>query len=88
MLCVLPNASTSDRDPSDETYRFPIVRASQSMIKKAEYASSNLRAAWLLWELVERADGKGGWPVGQELVALQSALFMVGYEVMKEDAIR
>ena len=29
MLCVLPNASTSDRDPSDETYRFPIVRASQ-----------------------------------------------------------
>jgi hypothetical protein len=88
MLCVLPNASTSDRDPSDETYRFPIVRASQSMIKKAEYASSNLKAAWLLHELVERADGKGGWPVDQELVALQSALFMVGYKVLKEDAIR
>ena len=88
VLCVLPNASTLDRDPSDETYRFPIVHASQSMIKKDEYASSNLRAAWLLRELVERADGKGGWPVGQELVALQSALFMVGYEVMREDAIR
>ena len=26
--------------------------------------------------------------VGQELVALQSALFVVGYEVLKEDAIR
>lgn len=62
------------RDPSTESLRFPRLRHGEPQ----QYAISNLRAAWLLDGLAQRSPF-AGLPPGQRLLALQSAMFMIGY---------
>ena len=55
----------------------------------AKYADSNLKAAWLLGALVD-ADGSEFDAVSPErrVLALQSAMFMLGYRTLDDDAVR
>lgn len=86
-LSVLPNRGKSIRDPSDGTYVFRKLGGRTTQDRAAHYASSNLKAAWLLQALAGMASRNGNWPEGEELLALQSALFMIGYEVFGAAAI-
>ncbi len=51
------------------------------------YAESNLKAAWLLGEL-SRHGPFDALPSERRVMAIQSALFMIGYEPLTEDSIR
>ena len=53
----------------------------------AEYACDNLKAAWLLGEMV-REPGEFGQVWFEPVDALQHALFMVGYSALPDSAIR
>lgn len=94
-LMVTPNKGKSNRDPSTRRYKFRKSggrnvqnRMQRRAWYRAHYASSNVRAAWILRELVDRAGVSGGWPAGRELLAIQSALFMVGYQVLGPGAVQ
>ena len=52
-----------------------------------KYADSNLKASWILRGLLDEARGFCQVPEERQLLALQSALFMIGYKPLKEDAI-
>ena len=75
-LGILPAMTKKgSRDPSCGPFVFPKVRYPG----KTRYARSNVMAAWLLGEMAQSA------PFSRErdpLHALQSALFMVGYETL------
>lgn len=62
------------RDPSTGTLRFPTLWPAV----RSRYARSNVMAAWLLKPLAD-VGPFAELPVGQRMIALQSALFMVGY---------
>lgn len=85
-LGVLSGRGDAVRNPSDESYRFVVIGGGGDY-RRTRHASSNLRAAWLLKELADREGRNGGWPEGHEALALQSALFMVGYEVFGTEAL-
>ncbi len=71
----LPLSRTKPRrDPSADSLQFHKLRWGQ----KKKYAASNLKAAWLLEPLAERGLF-GELTTGRRLLALQSALFMIGY---------
>jgi len=71
------NRAIASRDPSVGSIQFPKLRWGE----KRKYAVSNLKAAWLLEPLA--AEGRfGELPSG--LLALQSALFMIGYKVPEQ----
>ena len=76
-----------DRNPvrllSGSHFRFPNIRPSQFR----KYADSNLKAAWLLGELSSRGQF-ADVPAGRRVMALQSALFMIGYQPLTESSIR
>lgn len=84
-LGVLSGRGVAVRDPSDERYRFVAISGDRDY-RMTRHASSNLRAAWLLRELADREGRNGGWPEGREALALQSALFMAGYEAFGTEA--
>lgn len=77
----LPRRSSS-RDPSAGTLRFPHLRPSQ----RTRYAISNVKAAWLLGLLADLGCF-GQEPRERRLLALQSALFMIGYAVPDHSAL-
>lgn len=62
------------RDPSVGTLRFPTLWPAV----RSRYARTNVMAAWLLKPLSE-AGPFAELPAGHRMIALQSALFMVGY---------
>lgn len=67
----LDRASVS-RDPSCEQFRFERIASGST----TRYARSNVKAAWLLGELAKHPPFSGE---DDQLHALQSALFMIGY---------
>ena len=84
-LGVMPGRD-KPRNPSDDRYEFPVIRRG-TKYGRARHASSNLRTAWLLNRLGEREGKNGGWPEGREALAIQSALFMVGYREFGKEAL-
>jgi hypothetical protein len=73
------NQGKTPRNPSSGTLEFHTLGSGQ--VRK--YATSNLKAAWLLEPLAELGQF-GQLSAGRRLLALQSALFMVGYEPIKQ----
>jgi len=75
---LLPHRSRAQRDPGTREYTFPLVAASGW----TAYLDSVARASWLLRAVVRGKSSRFS-PLagGTDLHALQSALFMVGYDV-------
>ena len=61
----------------------PAIHASQT----AKYAEANLKAAWLFGKMVEQPGDFAGVSASHRVDALQSALFMVGYCRLGDEAI-
>lgn len=61
----------------------PSIRHNQ----EAKYALANLRFAWLMQALTADPGEFGNLPEGQRVDALQSALFMLGYARLRDNAI-
>ena len=61
----------------------PSIRHNQ----EARYAQANLRFAWLMQALAADPGEFGNLPESQRADALQSALFMLGYARLRDDAI-
>ncbi len=61
----------------------PKIRSSQS----AKHAKANLQFAWLMQALVADLGDFAAVPKAQRVDALQSALFMLGYARLADDAI-
>ena len=69
------------RNPSSEKYIFPMFTGN---LKR--HLESNLMANWLLDEMVRRTGSKfNQLEENRQLWALQSALFMIGYDVSSHD---
>lgn len=71
------------RAPLAQRCRSPRIYASQ----EAKYAKANLQFAWLMQELVESPGDFVQVPAGQRVDALESALFMLGYTRLADDAV-
>lgn len=66
------------RNPSTDRYRFSILSNSW-----AKHTENNLRGNWLLKEIIETCNSKFNLlHPSKQLRALESALFMIGYDVM------
>ena len=61
----------------------PSIRYDQ----KSKYAKANLQFAWLMQALVEDPGEFAAVPENQRVDALQSALFMLGYARLQDDAV-
>ncbi|MDQ7793646.1 MAG: hypothetical protein RDU89_04410 [bacterium] len=73
---LLPHRSQAQRDPSEGSYSFPTV------VRSEAYLDSLARASWLLRAVVRgRRSLFTCLGTGEDLHALQSALFMLGYDV-------
>lgn len=71
------------RPQGNVNYRIPASRYNIRSIdsgQKSAYASANVKAAWLLGNLALCEGQFKTQPPGRRVLALQSALFMVGYE--------
>ena len=81
-LVIPPEKGDHNRNPSDGTFKS--ISASQY----TRHADSNLKAAWLLGVLV-KVDGSEFDSVLPEhrVLALQSALFMLGYRTLDDNAV-
>ena len=77
------NRTRTSRDPSVDSLQFHKLRWGE----KNEYAVSNLKAAWLLEPLAGQGLF-GELPAGLRLLALQSALFMIGYKAPEQGRLR
>ncbi|MEX2430813.1 MAG: hypothetical protein WD645_02705 [Dehalococcoidia bacterium] len=78
-----PSQGRANRDPSDGLLRFrPLWYGAPR-----QYAISNLMAAWLLGVLAHHGPF-GELPAERGLLALESALFMIGYARVESGAIR
>ncbi len=82
-LGLPPSRTKTSRDPSAGSLQFHKLRWGE----KKKYAASNLKVAWLLEPLAERGLF-GELPTGLRLLALQSALFMIGYEAPEQGCLR
>ena len=78
------NEDKVNHNPSRGPYQFPNIRGQQHTL----YADSNLRAAWLLGALADHGGQFNTVPRERRVRALESALFMLGYEPLKKIAIR
>ena len=79
-LGIPENRGEQDRNP----YGFPSIRHGQDSL----YAASNVKAAWLLGSLAKVGGEFGAVSAERRLLALQSSLFMIGYEPLMEGAVR
>jgi len=69
--------NSARRDPSSSRYNFPVLANSSS-----KHTQNNLKANWLLKEVVETKQSKFNLlQPSKQLRALESALFMIGYDV-------
>lgn len=62
-------------------------RCKTNMWQEPQYAKANLQFAWLMQELVESPGDFVQVPAGQQVDALESALFMLGYTRLADDAV-
>ena len=72
------------RNPSVSQYHFPNIWDSSKY--GGAYAVSNVKAAWLIGELATRCGPFSSLPPNRHSLALQSALFMIGYRCFDEQA--
>ena len=61
----------------------PAIYGSQ----ESKYAKANLQFAWLMQEMTADPGDFAQVPAGQRVDALQSALFMLGYARLRDDAV-
>jgi len=65
------------RNPSTEIYRFPEISNNPG-----KHLNDNVKASWLLGEIIRRSDSLfSQLDSSQQVMALQAALFMIGYDV-------
>lgn len=67
-----------NRNPSNGNYTFPLLRNAGYYDNHIE---NNLKANWLLGEVLSFSSKFSELPKGQQLRALEAALFMIGYEI-------
>lgn len=73
------------RNPSKRQYTFPKIW--DSAARGGRYAVSNLKAAWLIAEMASRGEPFAGMEKDRGTLALQSALFMIGYRCFDKSAL-
>jgi hypothetical protein len=78
---IPPSRASGVRDPSLPPLIFPKLRPEQPR----PYARTNTKAAWLLGALAQEPPF-AGLSSDRRLLALQSAMFMLGYQVVASDA--
>ncbi len=78
----VPASQVKGRNPSTGTLRVRGLHAGYPR----PYAVVNLRAAWLL-KLMGQEGRFGELPGGERLLAVQSAMFMLGYAVIGQEAL-
>jgi hypothetical protein len=70
--------STNRRNPGNSKYIFPELQNNPK-----RHIENNLKANWLLCEIINNTNSKfKDLPKGNQLRALESALFMIGYDVV------
>ena len=73
------------RNPSTDQYVFPKIWAAAGRGRR--YAVSNLKAAWLIAEMAGRGEPFASMEKDRGILALQSALFMLGYRSFDRSAL-
>ncbi len=76
--------SENRRNPSNGLYRLPEFTG-----KPSRHLNDNIKASWLLKELADRTSSRFAQlpqnsPLNERLTAIQSALFMIGYDVRQK----
>ena len=84
-LGVPQSQGNQHRNPSTGPYAFPTIW--HSAAHGSRYAISNLKAAWLIAEMAGRGEPFAGMEQSCGILALQSALFMIGYRRFDESAL-
>ena len=84
-LGVPQSQGNQPRNPSAGPYAFPTIWHSADY--GGRYAVSNLKAAWLVAEMARRGEPFASMERDRGILALQSALFMVGYRRFDESAL-
>ena len=95
-LVRLFSLDTGTNLPGDElVFPVPANRGGQSRCKRPgiyhgqerKYAEANLRTAWLIQRLVDDPGESAGVPESRRADGLQSALFMLGFTGLRDDAV-
>lgn len=84
-LGVPQSQGNQPRNPSSHPYAFPTIWHSAD--HGGRYAVSNLKAAWLIAEMASRGEPFASMEKDLGILALQSALFMIGYRRFDESAL-
>ena len=84
-LRVPQSQGNRSRNPSVDQYAFPNIW--DSATRGSRYAISNLKAAWLIAEMASRGEPFASMEKDRGILALQSALFMIGYDCFDEGAL-
>jgi hypothetical protein len=79
---AVPNTGENRRNPSTNKYILPEYSGN-----RARHLSDNIKASWLLQAIADRTTSRFSLlpqdpPLNMRLTAIQSALFMVGYDVI------
>lgn len=75
------NGLKNRRNPSEKQYRFPMLSNSSK-----KHIENNLRANWLLKEIISKCDSKfKKLDENIQLRALEASLFMIGYDVVSNE---
>jgi hypothetical protein len=77
-----PNTGENRRNPSTNKYKLPEFSGN-----RARHLSDNIKASWLLQAIADKTTSRFSLlpqdpPLNMRLTAIQSALFMVGYDVI------
>ena len=76
------------RVPKDQGRNLRIPPGFKPVNTPKQHAESNLKAAWILGELVKRPGPFRDLPKKRRVMALQAALFMIGYQPLGKKAVR
>ena len=76
------------RVPQDQGGNLRIPPGFKPVNTPKQHADSNLKAAWILGELVKRPGPFRDLPKKRRVMALEAALFMIGYQPLEEDTVR
>ena len=86
MALGVPQSQGSHRcNPSTDQYTF--TKIWDSAAYGSRYAVSNLKAAWLIAEMASRGKPFSSMEKDRAILALQSALFMIGYCCFDQSAL-
>lgn len=74
-----PGVGKANRNPSVGSLRFPTIQSLGP--KGVGHAEWNIRANWIINEVVNQCIGSAPWLNGEPVRQLEAALFMIGYEL-------